>query len=157
VNHIFGKYIGRLRTSLNALCEEEFVNALVDLLKTYKVFSFLRGEQGPIGPAGPTGPTGSSNRIPTIVTANRSALLSDGDKLLIFDATAGSIVYTINPATVNNTVLELYRSDGSANTVTIATSSGIIQLRNWEDQASYPLVKREPARLVSDGTNIIQL
>jgi hypothetical protein len=158
MNHIFNRYIGRLRSSLSAQNEEGFVYALVDILKSYKVFDFLKGEAGPAGPPGPAGPTGSSNRAWTIIPApGRPVTTEDGTRILALNSTVGNVDMQINPTVLEGIVLIFHRSDNSGNSVTLTPTSGHIKLRNYDDVNSLPVTYRDTKTLVSDGTNFIEI
>jgi hypothetical protein len=154
------KFIGKIHKAIFTKDEELFVSVLADLLFTYKKsFSFLKGAQGEIGATGeqgPPGPSGSGNRLPERLVTSRTAVTDDVNKLIILNAAATTKNYSISPVTMIGLIMEIYCEDNTQGANVIALS-GTLKLRNLGDQTTLPMMSREPLRLISDGTNLIQL
>ncbi|GGA85224.1 hypothetical protein [Puia dinghuensis] len=85
----------------------------------------------------------------TYTASSVTAATADANKIVFLNATANSIVYTINPAAFKNLNQSLFGIIPGANTITITPSSGTIN-----GAASYSLTNNQCIKVYSDGTNL---
>lgn len=96
------------------------------------------------------------SRTQKIIDDTVDAILNDDKKWLAIDASVADVNYNINPALFTGLTFYIRVKDATF-VPTVSADSGTIQLINGDDQTSVQLVNRQPIKLYSDGTNLIEV
>ncbi|HRE52233.1 MAG TPA: hypothetical protein PK339_12475 [Flavitalea sp.] len=90
------------------------------------------------------------------VPDNYTAVATDAGKIFFLDASEHAVILTISPELFKDITLMIRCADNT-NGVSIASSSGIIELKSGVDVEDFEPSLRQTISLYSDGTNFFEL